>query len=147
MYDLRPFVPRDIPEIMGIVHREMRYEYSPEIYLSMHEAWPEGFMLCMVSGRIVGFIMAGITVERELRILLLVVRNGYTSRGIGRWLMDHMVMKARLRGTTVVTLEVRLSNVRAIRFYQGYGMRAVDRIPGFYKDGEDALIFRKDLFS
>ncbi len=145
MFELRPFDPGDLHEVMGLVNREMRYEYSPDVYLSMHQAWSEGFVVCTYYRKVVGFIMCGITPVHSLRVLLLVIRKEFTSRGLGRQLMDVMIKRAEARGIYTITLEVRVSNDKAIRFYETYGLRVTGRAKGFYKDGEDALVMQKVL--
>jgi ribosomal protein S18 acetylase RimI-like enzyme len=42
-------------------------------------------------------------------------------------------------------LEVRPSNMRAIRFYKGHGYKQVGLKMNYYQDGEGAYIFSKDL--
>ena len=147
MYDLRLFDPEDLFEIMGIVNSEMKYEYSPEIYLNLHHAWPEGFVVVTYYRKVIGFIMTGITPQHDLRVLLLVIRSEFKSRGLGKELMDHMVEKATLRGIHRLILEVRVSNEKALRFYHRYGMKVIGRAKGFYKDGEDAFVLEKILFN
>jgi ribosomal-protein-alanine N-acetyltransferase len=147
VYELRPFDPKDLFDVMGIVNNEMRYEYSPEVYLSMHNAWPDGFVVATYYRKVIGFIMAGITPQHDLRVLLLVIRSEFKSKGLGRRLMDHMERKAKFRGINRLTLEVRVSNEEALRFYRRFGMRVTGRTKGFYKDGEDALVLEKVLSS
>ena len=147
MYEFRPFDPGDLHEVMSIVNREMRYEYSPDVYHSIHQAWSGGFVVCTYYRKIVGFIMCGVTPAHALRILLLVVRKEFTSRGLARKMMDVMLRKAEVRGINTLTLEVRVSNDRAIRFYRTYGLRVIRQAKGFYKDGGDALVMEKVLSS
>jgi [ribosomal protein S18]-alanine N-acetyltransferase len=147
MFEFRPFDPGDLHEVMGIVNREMKYEYSPDVYLSMHQAWPAGFILCTYYRKIAGFIMCGVTPQHALRVLLLVVRSEFKGRGIGKELMNMMILRAEARGIPKVTLEVRVSNEPAMAFYRRMGMTLAGRAKGFYRDGEDALILEKVLSS
>ena len=145
MYDLRLFDPEDLFEVMSIVNDEMKYEYSPEIYLNLHNAWPDGFVVVTYFRKVVGFIMTGITPQHDLRILLLVIRLEFKSRGLGKELMNHVTEKAKVRGIHRLTLEVRINNEKAIAFYQRFGMKIIGRAKGFYKDGEDAFVLEKIL--
>jgi len=145
MYEFRAFHEGDLFEIMKIVNTEMKYEYSPDVYLSLAKAWPGGFIVVTYFQRIIGFIMCGITPIRSVRILLLVVRNEYRSRGIGNALMDKIIEKTKARGLHRMTLEVRVGNAKAISFYQKMGFKSIDLAKGFYKDGEDAYILEKVL--
>jgi ribosomal-protein-alanine N-acetyltransferase len=48
-------------------------------------------------------------------------------------------------GAKWVTLEVRASNDKAIRMYEGFGFKVIGRRKGYYTDnGEDALVMWSD---
>ena len=145
MYEFRAFKEGDLFEVMKIVNTEMKYEYSPDIYLSLQKAWPGGFIVVTYYQRIIGFIMCGITPIRSVRILLLVLRKEFTSRGIGNALVEKIIERTKARGLHRLTLEVRVGNAKAISFYKKMGFRSIDIAKGFYKDGEDAYILEKVL--
>ena len=54
-------------------------------------------------------------------------------------------LPARRRGGDVAVLEVRVSNVAAIGLYESLGFESLGRRRAYYEDGEDALLFVKDL--
>jgi ribosomal-protein-alanine N-acetyltransferase len=47
--------------------------------------------------------------------------------------------------TDSIYLEVRISNIPAIRLYEKYGFRKARIIKGYYSDGEDAYVMVKRL--
>ncbi|HEY6237956.1 MAG TPA: GNAT family N-acetyltransferase, partial [Thermoplasmata archaeon] len=49
------------------------------------------------------------------------------------------------RGLHKVTLEVRVSNATAIRFYTRYGFSVTDLLRGYYSDGENGYQMTRDL--
>lgn len=59
------------------------------------------------------------------------VEPEYRRRGIARALLDTL--------PGIVCLEVRTDNDAAIALYDSWGLRVLKRIPGYYKDGTDAL--------
>lgn len=61
-------------------------------------------------------------------------------RGVGRRLVANLVLEAIDRGARNLTLEVRVSNTPAIALYRRFRMAPVGSRPGYYADGEDALI-------
>lgn len=93
----------------------------------------EGFVAGTVKSRTRGHI-SGIAVRPELR-----------GRGLGRGLMRATEEAFRADGFTRITLEVRPSNAAALRFYEGLGYRKVYRVPEYYFDGEDALVYERNL--
>lgn len=66
-------------------------------------------------------------------------------RGVGRMLLDAAARCAVERGCDRLRLEVRSSNVVATRAYVKAGFRAVKELPGYYADGETALLMEKRL--
>jgi ribosomal-protein-alanine N-acetyltransferase len=66
--------------------------------------------------------------------------------GAAAMLLDAALERARAAGNLRAVLEVRVSNRRAIRFYEKHGFVRVGKRKGYYSDsGEDALLFEKDI--
>ncbi|CAN5557443.1 hypothetical protein BH24CHL9_BH24CHL9_07440 [soil metagenome] len=77
----------------------------------------------------------------EAHVTTFAVLPAWRRLGIGGRLLLEMLQLAAALGASVVTLEVRLSNVAARRLYQRFGFRPVGVRPRYYSDnGEDALI-------
>ena len=66
-------------------------------------------------------------------------------RGIGSMLLERIEELFRDRNTCKSILEVRVSNRRAIDFYEKRGYRIDGVIRGYYLDNEDAYIMSKKL--
>jgi ribosomal-protein-alanine N-acetyltransferase len=66
-------------------------------------------------------------------------------QGIARTLLEHLFAVTAGHGHRGYTLEVRVSNVDAIRLYESVGFKARGIRRGYYTDNrEDALIMWKD---
>jgi ribosomal-protein-alanine N-acetyltransferase len=76
----------------------------------------------------------------EAHITVLAVDPCYHRRGLGRWLLIHLLTDACQRGLKRATLEVRASNSRAIALYESFGFEPLGTRKRYYPDGEDALI-------
>ncbi len=76
----------------------------------------------------------------EAHITLLGILPTHQRQGLGRWLLLHLLEDAWKRGMSRVTLEVRISNQRAIDLYESLGFTALGTRKRYYDDGEDALI-------
>ena len=143
---LREFRPRDIPAITGIVADALREHYDASLYLSLSQQWPEGFLVAAdFADRPVGFLLGVTQVEREARILMFAVDRDHRTRGVGSELMDAFFVRCRARRLHRVTLEVRVSNATAIRFYTRYGFGVTDLLRGYYSDGENGYQMARDL--
>jgi ribosomal-protein-alanine N-acetyltransferase len=77
----------------------------------------------------------------EAHITEIAVREQFRGQGIGELLLIGSVRVATTYGSTVVTLEVRVSNFIAQRLYEKYGFSTAGIRKGYYSDNrEDALI-------
>ena len=76
----------------------------------------------------------------EAHITLLGILPTHQRQGLGRWLLLHLLEDACDRGMSRATLEVRISNQRAIDLYESLGFTALGTRKRYYHDGEDALI-------
>lgn len=76
----------------------------------------------------------------EAHITLLGILPTHQGQGLGQWLLIHLLEDAWKRGMTRATLEVRISNQRAMGLYESLGFTALGIRKRYYRDGEDALI-------
>jgi ribosomal-protein-alanine N-acetyltransferase len=81
------------------------------------------------------------TVLEELHINNVAVRPEFRRRGFASTLLEHVMDEAVRRGATKATLEVRRSNVAALRLYDRLGFSVSGVRPNYYANpAEDALI-------
>ena len=83
----------------------------------------------------------------EAHITILAIDPDYQGKGLGEALLFQLLVSAWKRKLERATLEVKVSNQRAINLYQKFGFKQAGRRKGYYQDtGEDALIlWRGDL--
>jgi tRNA threonylcarbamoyladenosine biosynthesis protein TsaB len=92
-----------------------------------------------VDGQLVGF--AGLAdLAGEGHVMALAVAPAMQRRGIGRRLLEALLTEAEHAGLDGVTLEVRASDARTRRLYRRAGFVEQGVRPGYYPDGEDAVI-------
>ena len=60
--------------------------------------------------------------------------------GIGSYLLKELINLAKTQEITSLTLEVRASNVAAQALYKKFGFTSCGLRPGYYPDGEAAMI-------
>jgi ribosomal-protein-alanine N-acetyltransferase len=81
----------------------------------------------------------------EAHITNLAVRPEARRKGLARALAGHVLSQAKGLGCLRATLEVRPSNLPALRLYESLGFSAVAMRPKYYLDNEeDALIMWKN---
>ena len=77
----------------------------------------------------------------ETHITEIAVREEFRGKGIGELLLIGSVRVAMEHGSTVLTLEARVSNFIAQRLYEKYGFKEVGIRKNYYSDNrEDAVI-------
>ena len=91
------------------------------------------------TAQICGFVI-GKVVEDEGEVLKIGVDLPFQGRGIGRKLLENLLLKFRQRGVKKVYLEVRKSNKRAINLYKSLHFRKIGERKKYYGK-EDALVF------
>lgn len=99
-----------------------------------------------LDGEIAGYVAvlfrAGATVAR---IYSIAVDPASRGKGSARGLIAAAEKAARKRGSRAVRLEVRASNKAALSLYERAGFTFLERKPGYYQNGEDALRLEKHL--
>jgi len=76
----------------------------------------------------------------EGHVLDLAVAPEHRRTGIASALLEALDAALRGRGAVALTLEVREGNLGAQSLYRRYGFTAEGRRPGYYPDGEDAVL-------
>jgi [ribosomal protein S18]-alanine N-acetyltransferase len=79
------------------------------------------------------------------RLYSIAVDPAFRGRNFGFALLKESERTAQARGATVMRLEVRIKNRRAIALYEGRGYRRFDRIADYYEDGAGAYCYEKPL--
>jgi [ribosomal protein S18]-alanine N-acetyltransferase len=143
---LRGFRAEDVPTIAAVVEEALHERYDPSLYGSLSVDWPEGFLVAAdAQGVPVGFLLGVNQVPGEARVLMFAVEREHRGTGVGRLLMETFLERSRRRGFRRATLEVRVSNVRAIRFYTRYRYSVIDLLRSYYSDGENGYHMALDL--
>nr|WP_269449830.1 ribosomal protein S18-alanine N-acetyltransferase [Auraticoccus cholistanensis] len=75
----------------------------------------------------------------------VVVDSSVRRQGIGTALLTHALAGCRAAGARRMLLEVRADNAAALSVYRRLGFSEVDRRPGYYGRGSDAVVMRRRL--
>lgn len=143
---IRKATVEDIPDFYRI---ELLCFSDPWDYKGMFEMmtlYMVSFYVAEAEGRIVGFC-AGLVEESEDEryghVCNLAVTPELQGFGIGRLLLRKLEHEFFLEGCTACTLEVRVSNIQAKKFYEKLGYDSVITFGEYYSDGEDALVMMR----
>ena len=95
----------------------------------------------VLAGYAVGWFVAD-----ELHIGNVAVARPRQGAGIGKVLVEYLLKEAAERAVACATLEVRVSNTRAINLYRKYGFKGIAIRRRYYADnGEDALVMLAEI--
>ncbi len=82
--------------------------------------------------------------DKSAHIPTIATHPDYQGKGLGSFLLLHLLLLGEQLGCTEATLEVRASNLPAQKLYQRYGFEVVGIRYRYYNDnGEDALIMTR----
>jgi len=140
--------PRDAAAIATLSRRLIEAGLPP--------SWPAERVLCHIkrTDSVVltarcGATLAGFAImqfgDDRAHLNLLAVDTTHQRRTLGRQLMNWLHESALMAGTFLLSLELRLTNSGARRFYETLGYRAGPVVPGYYQGREDALRMTLDL--
>jgi [ribosomal protein S18]-alanine N-acetyltransferase len=129
----------DLDAVMAIERSSFAYPWSPRFFLQELQVPCARSILGEINERIVGYVLFWLLPD-EIDVHNLAVHSEFRRRGIGRLLLQQVVIEARCRSSNRVTLEVRQSNVAAQKLYESLGFTTTAVRRGYYSDnGEDAL--------
>jgi ribosomal-protein-alanine N-acetyltransferase len=143
---IRPMVEIDLPEVAAIEQASYAFPWSENIF---RDCLRVGYTCRALdlSGQVIGYGVMSLGAG-EAHILNVCVRNEFRNLGFGRRLLEHLLERASASGVAEAFLEVRPSNLAAIRLYQHIGFEQIGIRRGYYQapDGrEDAIVLKREL--
>jgi ribosomal-protein-alanine N-acetyltransferase len=144
-----------------VIIREMQWSDVPQVLrierLSFSTPWSETAFLneiynpysiakvAVSENEVVGYICISYVID-EGHILNLAVHPDMRKRGIATALVEKGLDELKGRGCKSLSLEVRVSNHDAIKFYERFGFRPVGLRKDYYTyPREDAVLMLLDL--
>ena len=138
------FKVTDLEQMMIFLDNNLTENYEESVFLTIHQRWPEGFLLVKDQKDIIGIGCGTVMPNEKLRILILALDQKFQGRGLGKELMNQMIKASRIYGVQKVTLEVRKDS-DAINFYRKLRFSSVDVLPCYYQDGCDGIVMERQL--
>ena len=124
--------------------------YSDYFFQSLLRELPEAFIVAEFHDDVIGYIMCkiefGFSNFRKLgfvkkgHVVSVAVLDQHRGKGVGKALMLEGINGVVSRKSDEIYLEVRISNIQAIRMYQDLGFQIKSRLRSYYRDGEDAYL-------
>ena len=144
-YKITPACPAFAGEIAEIEISAFAHPWSRASILSEMERTDSVFLVCLSGEEVCGYVNCR-NVCGEGYIGNLAVKKDHQRHGVGRMLLQALNDAARKQDMLFLTLEVRASNIPAIRLYETGGYKKVGERPDFYTDPtENAILYTLDL--
>lgn len=135
----------DIADVMAIERTAYAYPWSERFFRQEMQAEYARSILAEIDGRIAGYILFWL-LPGAIDIHNVAVHSDFRRRGLGRRLLERVVLEARRRASSRITLEVRKSNLPAQKLYESTGFAVTGVRKGYYSDdGEDAFLMSLEL--
>jgi ribosomal-protein-alanine N-acetyltransferase len=101
---------------------------------------PYFYLLAFEGDELVGYA-GGMSLYETCDLNNIAVLPQHRRRGIAAVLLESFMAEARARGAEQMLLEVRESNIPAIRLYERYGFTAYNKRKNYYRNpAEDAVL-------
>lgn len=149
-YIIRRCEEKDISSVININMATLPEHYSDYFFESILHEFHEGFIVAEINESIIGYIMCkiefGFSNFRKLgfvkkgHVVSVAVLEQHRGNGIGKALMLEGINGVVNRKCDEIYLEVRTSNMSAVRMYEKLGFQIKSRLRTYYRDGEDAFL-------
>src|SRR5690606_41500837 len=83
-------------------------------------------------------------IDTNADVLNFLVDKEHQGRGVGSQLFEHVLLDMKQLGVNSLVLEVRVSNTKAIKFYEKYGAKMITTIPNYY-GSEDGYMMHMEV--
>ena len=154
-YRLRRFKPSDLEQVMRINRICLPENYTTIFFMNIHKRFPEAFIVAEANENLVGYIMCRIETGIPTFKLLGITKKGhmtsvavlpsYHRQGIGHALIQEATQAMVKYNVKECYLEVRESNLAAVKLYKKLGFDIARTARNYYADGENALVMARLL--
>lgn len=145
---IRPARPADL---LDVHHIERRCFPQPWPFEAFHRHLDApAFLVATVDATTIGYVVGDIGPGFPGpvgHIKDLAIHPDHRRQGIASQLLERALGRLADAGAVRVTLEVRASNEPAIALYRTAGFEPWRRRPGYYEDGEAAVVMARSLES
>ncbi|MEW6561201.1 MAG: ribosomal protein S18-alanine N-acetyltransferase [Pseudomonadota bacterium] len=146
-YALRPMTPADLDAVERIEQAVYDFPWSRGNFADSLTAQYHAQVLTDATDTVCGYFVAMPGVE-EMHLLNIAVAKTAQGQGLSLLMLDAVALLSRADGALLLWLEVRPSNVHAVRIYERYGFYPIARRRDYYPSldtqgracREDALV-------
>lgn len=143
-----PMVAGDIDDVFALETSVYPHPWTRGNFVDSLSSGYNCWVLRDTGGQLVGYFLLMAVVD-EAHLLNVAVAQERQREGLGRYLLDKIAACARGLTMESILLEVRPSNLRALKIYETYGFSEIGRRRAYYPahngQREDAIVMRYSL--
>ena len=141
---LREMVEADVGAIADIERECFALPWSEKDIVSACNRADFCGIVAQMDGEIVGYLL-GLSLFENAEVLRIAVKKNLRGQKIGGALLDWFIECAKAKGAENAFLEVRVSNLSAIRLYESRAFTRGRVREKYYENGESAIEMHKRL--
>lgn len=137
---IRKMIQTDLDAVNAIEMQAFQDPWSKQDFINELESNPYSCIYVKeINGEVVAYVDLWIAYENA-EIANIAVKKEFLHQGIASELMQYCLQKIQQSKCENFTLEVRVSNMNAIKLYEKFGFQTVSKRKKYYADGEDAYL-------
>lgn len=141
---IRPLVVENVYAIEEIENRVFGHSLGAEFLFFEIKENPFSYYLGIWKGDILLGYIGTHVVDAYASIINFAIDTPYQKQGFGKQILDFLLVELKKRMVKTLSLEVRVSNKKAIRFYENNGF-ILSHVKPLYYDYEDGLMMMKEV--
>lgn len=142
---IRSMTIDDLESVCVIEIEAFSHPWTKDDFLSELKTNPyANYYVLEMSGQIIAYVGFWITFENA-QITTIAVASNYRGQKYSKELMTYVDEVCHIKNIDQISLEVRISNIKAINLYESYGFKKCGMRKDYYQDKhEDAYLMVKD---
>jgi len=147
-YLIRAWTAEDLPRLMAIEKACQQTPWPVQVFnRCLDVKYPGWILQSKKKQEIVGFLLVSLAAG-DCHILNINIHPNFQRQGLGRRLMSKALQWAKDKAVMFVYLEVRRSNIGALRLYRSLDFTEIGERKNYYispAGNEDALVLARDM--
>ena len=134
----------DLKIIAPILQSDFDNFWNENILKSELENNNSYYIVAKKNDSIVGFGGLWKSID-DIHITNIVTKKAYRNKGIGKSILNELMIQAKILGYNIITLEVNENNLPAISLYKKLGFKEVGIRKRYYNNTDNAIIMNLNL--
>lgn len=136
---IRKFTPNDLKRVHEIESMSFNQSYGIDVFLGLYDMGV-GFLVAEEDGYVIGYVIFWVKYENQGHIISIAVDKNYRRHNAGTELLIKAIGILSMLKIDAIYLEVNENNTEAIEFYKTFNFKVDRVVPGYYEDGDAAII-------